>query len=85
MLFLPETCGQTRNIVFATKTFLNLLGNIFSSWETNYVSTTMLPEVGNPGNIGIVSVYTMSTSLLKALVNYSLNKKSKSTNKLLNT
>ena len=40
------------NIVFTTKMFLNLLGNIFASWEANFVSATMFPEVGKQGNIG---------------------------------
>jgi hypothetical protein len=30
--------------------FLNSLGNIFASWETNFVSTTMLPRVGKVAN-----------------------------------
>ena len=43
--------GKLGNIVSATKLFLNLLGNIFASWEANFVSTTMFPDVGNQGNI----------------------------------
>ena len=39
------------NIVSATKMFLNLLGNIFASWEANFVSATMFPEVGKQGKI----------------------------------
>ena len=39
------------NIVSATKMFLNLLGNIFASWETNFVSATKFPEVGKQRNI----------------------------------
>ena len=31
--------------------FLNLLGNIFASWEANFVSATMFPKVGKLGNI----------------------------------
>jgi hypothetical protein len=31
--------------------FLNLLGNIFSSREANFVSATMFPRVGKQGNI----------------------------------
>ena len=36
---------------FETKIFLNLLGNIFASWEANFVSATMFHEVGKQGNI----------------------------------
>ena len=43
--------GKLGNIVSATKMFLNLLGNIFASWEANFVSATMFPEVGKQGNI----------------------------------
>ena len=43
--------GERRNIVFAIKTFLNLLENIFTSWEANFVSATMFPELGKQGNI----------------------------------
>ena len=35
----------------ATKLFLNLLGNFFASWEANFVSATMFPELGKQGNI----------------------------------
>ena len=28
-----------------TKTLLNLLGNIFASWEANFVSATMFPKI----------------------------------------
>ena len=31
--------------------FLNLCRNIFASWEANFVSATMFPEVGKQGNI----------------------------------
>ena len=31
--------------------FLIFLGNIFASWEANFVSATMFPEVGKQGNI----------------------------------
>ena len=31
--------------------FLNLLGNIVASWEANFVSATMFPEVDKQGNI----------------------------------
>ena len=37
--------GKLGNIVSATKMFLNLLGNIFASWEANLFSATMFPEV----------------------------------------
>ena len=30
---------------------LHLLGNIFASWEANFLSATMFPEVGKQGNI----------------------------------
>ena len=40
--------GKLENIVSATKMFLNLLGNIFASWD---ISATMFPEVGKQGNI----------------------------------
>ena len=40
------------NIVSAAKMFLNSLENIFASWEANFVSVTMFPEVGKQGNIG---------------------------------
>ena len=43
--------GKLGNIVFATKMFLNFLGNIFGSWEANFVSATMFPEVGKQRNI----------------------------------
>ena len=43
--------GKLGNIVSATKMFLNLLGNIFASWEANFVSETMFLEVGKQGNI----------------------------------
>ena len=42
--------GKLGNIVSATKMFLNLLGNIFASWEANFVSATMFSEVGKQGN-----------------------------------
>ena len=57
------------NIVSATKMFLNLLENIFASWEANFVSVTMFPEVGKQGSIGRkhnVSA-TMFPSLPRAL------------------
>ena len=43
--------GKLGNIVSATKMFLNFLGNIFASREANFVSTTMVPEVGKQGKI----------------------------------
>ena len=58
------------NIGSATKMFLNLLGNIFASWEANFVSATMFYEVGKQGNIDKkhnVSA-TIFPSLLRALV-----------------
>ena len=49
--------------------FLNFLGNILASWEANFVSATMFPEMSKQGNIGRkhnVSA-TMFPSLLMAL------------------
>ena len=43
--------GKLGNIVSATKMLLNLLGNIFASWEASFVSATMFPEVDKQGNI----------------------------------
>ena len=43
--------GKLGNIVSATKMFLNLLGNIFSSQEANFVSATMFPGVDKQGNM----------------------------------
>ena len=62
--------SKLRNIVSVTKMFLNLLGNIFASWEANFVSATMFPEVGKQGNVDKkqnVSA-TMFPSLPRALV-----------------
>ena len=42
---------STGNIVSAAKIFLNLLGNIFASWEANFVSGTMFSEVGKQEDI----------------------------------
>ena len=46
--------GKLGNIVSAIEMFVNLLGNIFASWEGNFVSATILmfPEVGKQRNIG---------------------------------
>ena len=47
--------------------FLNLLGNIFASWEANFVSATMFPEVGKRGNIDRKHVFAqMFPSLSRA-------------------
>ena len=35
---ISKHVGRLGNIVSATKMFLNLLGNIFASWEANFVS-----------------------------------------------
>jgi hypothetical protein len=44
--------GQTLgNIREKHRMFLNLVGNIFASWEANFVSATMFPRVGKHGNI----------------------------------
>ena len=58
MLIDQEKCfsswkhvGKLGNIVSATKMFLNLSGNIFSSQEANFISTTMFPGVGKQGNM----------------------------------
>ena len=62
--------GKLGNIVSAIKMFLNLLGNIFASWETNFVPATMFPEAGKQGYIDRkrnVSA-TMFPSLPRALL-----------------
>ena len=46
MFLVLETLENT-----ATKMFLNLLRNIVASWEANFVSATMFPQVGKQGNI----------------------------------
>jgi hypothetical protein len=33
------------------KMFLKFVGNIFASWEANFVSATMFPPMGKHGNI----------------------------------
>ena len=38
--------GKLGNIVSAAKIFLNLLEDIFASWEANFISARMFPEVG---------------------------------------
>ena len=43
--------GKLGNIVSVTKMFLNFLGKIFASWEANFVSAKMFPEVAKQGNI----------------------------------
>ena len=43
--------GKPRNIVSATKMFLNLLGNIFACREAIFVFATMFHVVGKQGNI----------------------------------
>ena len=42
--------GKLGNIISATKMFLIFLGNIFASWEVNFVSATMFPEMGKQRN-----------------------------------
>ena len=42
--------GKLGNIVSAIKMFLNFLGNMFASWEANFVSATMFPEGSKQGN-----------------------------------
>ena len=44
---LSGIAGKLGNIVSTTKMFLNLLGNIFTSREVNFVSATMFLGVGN--------------------------------------
>ena len=71
MFLVLETFeNMWENIVFATKMFLNLLGNIFASGEANFLPATMFPEVGKQGNIDRkhnISA-TMYPSLLRALI-----------------
>ena len=67
---ISKHVGKLGNIVSATKMFLNLLRNIFASWEANSVSATMFTEVDKQGNIDKkhnVSA-TMFPSLPRALV-----------------
>ena len=61
---ISKHVGKLGNIVSATKMFLNLLGNIFASWEANFVSTTMFPEVGKLGNI---REHNVSTTMFSSL------------------
>ena len=56
VFLMLETCGQTSNtygkIACATKMFWNLFGNVFPSWEANFVYTTGKHwETGEQGNI----------------------------------
>ena len=69
MFLVLETFeNMWENIVFATKMFLNLLGNIFASGEANFLPATMFPVVGKLGNIDRKHVSaTMYPSLLRAL------------------
>ena len=46
-----KNVGKLENIVSTTKMFLNLLGNIFASWEAHFVSSAMFPRMGKQGNI----------------------------------
>ena len=54
MFLVLEICGQIGYIqetsLVLPKYFLKLFGNIFASWEANFVFTTMFPEVGKHGN-----------------------------------
>ena len=61
--------GKLGNIVSVIKMFLNLLRNIFVSWEANFVSAAMFPEVSKHGNIDRKhnASATMFLSLPKAL------------------
>ena len=43
--------GKLENTVSTAKMFLNLLGNIFASWETNFVPATIFFLMGKQGNI----------------------------------
>ena len=45
--------------------FLNFLGNIFASWEANFVSATMFSEVGKQGNIG--RKHNVTTTIFSSL------------------
>ena len=49
--FAGKHVGKLGNIVSTTKMFLNFFGNIFASWEANFVSATKFPVVGKRGNI----------------------------------
>ena len=58
MLIDQEKCfsnwkhvGKLGNIVSAIKMFLNLLRNIFISWDANFVSAAMFRAVGKQGNV----------------------------------
>ena len=63
--------GKLGNIVSATKTFLNFLGNIFASREANFVWATMFPEVGKQGNTDRKHVSaTRFPSLSRALARF---------------
>ena len=69
---LENMWGKPGNIVSATKTILNFFEIIFASWEANFVSTTMFPQVGKQGNIDRKhNVFaTMFPSLPRALDSY---------------
>ena len=59
--------GKLENIVSATKMFLNLLGNICASWEANFVSATMFPEVDKQGNIARNRKHNVSATMFPGL------------------
>ena len=47
-----KACGQIRKHCFRNKNVSEfLMGNIFASWQENFVSATIFPEVGKQGNI----------------------------------
>ena len=50
-LVLETFENKWANLFPQHKKFLNLLRNIFASWEENFVSATMFPEVNKQGNI----------------------------------
>ena len=62
--------GRLGNIVSATKMFLNFLGSIFASWEANFVSATMFPEVGKQENIS--REHNVSATMFPSLPIYTL-------------
>ena len=61
-----KTCGQTRKHCFRNKNVSKFVGKHFASWEANFVSAAMFPEVGNIGRKHNVSA-TMFSSLPRAV------------------
>ena len=50
MLKREKNVSRAEN-TFRYKNLLNLFGNIFASYEANFVSATMFPEMGKQENI----------------------------------